>query len=118
MRLNAGCIAKVAEGVLLGLSRESAARLVGIDPAVMAEWYGRGRHDAAAGVKSRCRTLYEAVSAAEAGCEAGHVANITRAGQTEWRASAWILEHTRPHRYGKQPPPPENEGSDDVVVIG
>ena len=71
---------------------------VGIDKSTFYDWMKRGE-------KSKRYTIYkkfyEAVKQAQAFAEAVHVANISKAAETNWRAAAWILERRFSQRWGK-----------------
>jgi hypothetical protein len=86
--LNAGCY------------RSEAARHAGVSVRSFFRWCERGRIDQAAGRRSPCRTLLEAIEKAEADAEVRALAQINKAGTDDWRAAAWRLERKNWERWG------------------
>ena len=58
----------------------------------------------------------EAVDQARDEGEEWHAANITRHAEKEWTASAWMLERTRPDRYGRRTV--DDPGARVSIMIG
>jgi hypothetical protein len=72
-----------------GLTIDAACRLVGIHRSTWYEWREQPE-------------LQSAISQAMAKAEAALLATIKTAGQTDWRAAAWILERRWPDTWLKR----------------
>ncbi len=91
-------IARVAEGVRLGMPFAHAARRAGIGESTFYQWKQRGD----AGEQPFAEFL-EAVESAKAECEAKQLQRIQRAARKgNWQASAWLLERRYPDEYGRR----------------
>ena len=44
--------------------------------------------------------------------------NASKGPEGDWKAAAWILERTRPASYARRQAPPEQEETDEMVIIG
>jgi transposase len=78
-----------------GMPLDVTARLVGVEVQTLHIWRSRSRK----GVRGYKGFEQEVVKALAEG-EAMHVARLTVAGASNWRASAWLLERMYPERYG------------------
>jgi len=84
-------VAKICEGIRLGLTYELAAQYGGIAGPTFYRW------------QKDIREFREAVGAANAHAAAVNMARINaEAQQGEWRAAAWIMEHRFPEHYNRQ----------------
>lgn len=84
----------VLDGLRLGLSRTIAANAVGISKSTIANW------------AVRSADFRQQLDQAEAEAERMLMGLIVGAAAkklpTSWQAAAWILERTRPERYGQR----------------
>jgi hypothetical protein len=84
----------VLDGLRLGLSRTIAANAVGISKSTITNW------------AARSETFRAQLEQAEAEAERMLIGLIVAAAAkklpTSWQAAAWILERTRPDRYGQR----------------
>ncbi|MEO6835428.1 MAG: hypothetical protein ABI231_05910 [Candidatus Tumulicola sp.] len=82
---------------------ETTCGLLGVAKSCIYAWVARGREDVAAG---RPRTNYalfaDAFVRARAINEWKLLERIQRAGERDWRASAWILERRFPERWSQK----------------
>ena len=102
-----------------GLFKKDACLLAGISRETFYQWIRGGKQDAKEGKESLERELYEGLEVAEAKAVMVHVNNIKTAGASDWKASAWWLERTKPNDYGRrQPAHTVSENKDEVIVIG
>lgn len=76
---------------------ETAAVFAGIDKKTFYNWMKRG-NEATSG---KYNEFFHAVEQAMAEAEIRDVANITNAAKTNWKASAWRLQHRNPRKWGK-----------------
>lgn len=79
----------VEDGIERGLTFGLAAALAGISPDTLTNW------------RKRYADFSERVEQAEALGALANLDKVRRAGDDDWRAAAWILEHRHPHQYGK-----------------
>ena len=75
---------------------ETACKAAGIVKETLYRWLKR----AAAGDGEPFEGFREAVEAAQAQAEVRGVALVSKAGQEDWRAAAWMLERKFPKRWG------------------
>ena len=84
----------ILDGLRLGLSRTIAASAAGISKSTIANW------------ATRSESFREQLEQAEAEAERMLMGLIVGAAAkklpTSWQAAAWILERTRPERYGQR----------------
>lgn len=105
---------------------ETAAAYAGVHPASVRNWLRRG----AAAQRARDRgglvdveeapywEFFVAVTRAEAEAEVRDVTRIVKAGERDWRAVAWRLEHRNPDRWGRQAIHVDHDLSDTAVTRG
>lgn len=124
-----------------GNSITTACALAGVHRATYYRWLEEGREHAeaserhfseqiAAGIpeeqiKAEPPTLQmqlvDGVPEAQAKGEAEllkRIRNASKGPEGDWKAAAWILERTRPASYARRNAPPEQEETDEMVVIG
>lgn len=77
---------------------ETVCSIVGINKTTYYAWMKRGKES---NRRSQYKTFYDEVTRAHAICEVRMVSIISKAAETDWRASAWYLEHRFPQRWGK-----------------
>ena len=88
--------AKVCQAIRAGNYIETAAAYAGVSKDTLYAWLKRG-----ASVRSGpYRHFSDAVSAALATAEVSAVAAVAKGAGKDWRAAAWMLERTRPERFG------------------
>jgi hypothetical protein len=87
-------IAKIADGLRLGMTHKLAAQYAGISVSCLHKWLRRGR-----GGEAEFEPLIDAVLSAEAEDAANALACINSASADDWRAAAWKLAHR--HGYTK-----------------
>ena len=92
-RLDAVC-AEIAKGIPL----EYACALGGVTYRTVRRWIV---DEERLGAESKFAGVVAKVEAAKARAIQANMANITRAGGDDWRASAWILERRHPHLYAR-----------------
>lgn len=80
-----------------GNYREAAARAAGVSRSTLYRWLARGEREPA----GKYGSFREELVRAEAAAEVRSVANIARAGESNWRAEAWRLERKHPGRWGR-----------------
>lgn len=88
----------IIESIKEGNTNEISAKLAGISQATFYNWMAKGRE----AEKGIYRNFVEEVEMAEAFAMAGAVKNIKRAGEEDWRASAWYLERRDPANWGRK----------------
>jgi Homeodomain-like domain len=89
--------ARIVAAVSAGAHLSVAARAAGVSRQTLHRWRARG----AAEPEGPYHRLAEALERAEAEAEVRQVALIARAGQTQWRAAAWLLSRRAPERWGR-----------------
>ena len=93
-------VARICEGIRLGLTYDLAAQYGGIAGGTFFRW------------QAQYREFREAVQEANAHAAAVNMARINKEAQDgEWRAAAWIMEHRFPEHYGRSVH--EYQGSED-----
>jgi transposase len=90
---------KIYAMIRQGCTRDVAARFVGIDDSTLYRWASRGEKPNAPRIY---REFFEGLKKADAEAEARAIEAIMQAAETDWRAAAWWLERTRPHKYGRR----------------
>ena len=119
MKLSKININKLLDFIAQGMTVENACFVTGISEKTYYLWFNQGKEDAENETESLQRKLYEGIPAARALCEQTHLQNIMEAGKKNWRASAWFLERTRPHIYGRNSEKfIPSEDQDSIVIIG
>ena len=86
----------IIDAVSEGLTYETSAALAGITYQTLHDWKKKGGQGDPVFVD-----FAEKLMVAEAEGEYTLLANIRRAGESQWQASAWILERRYPQRYGR-----------------
>lgn len=81
--------AQIAECMKDGLVLEDAVKLIGISKSTL-------------GILRSDPEFEEFIEQCSVNCENEHLRNISSAGQSQWQASAWILERKFPDKYGKK----------------
>ena len=90
-----------------GAYLNTAAQRAGITAKTIEQWRKRGAEDLASNNRRRQTSPYAMfesdVQSAQAEIEVACVQHILRIGQNQnqWKAIAWYLERTRPHKYGR-----------------
>jgi len=98
---------RIAEYVAAGCSLEAAAAACGVGGRTAFAWQSVGEEweDADPAEIPEDRRAFAAFTAAvkeaRLAAESRHLRVIERASTADWRAAAWILERTRPERYGR-----------------
>ena len=90
---------KIYAMIRQGCTREVAARYAGIDDSTLYRCASRGEKPNAPRIY---REFFEGLEKADAEAEARAIEAIMQAAETDWRAAAWWLERTRPHKYGRR----------------
>ncbi len=94
---------KIVEIVKIGGYLESAAMAAGIATGTLHRWMAEGDPDGNLPQHFKQREFREAVTRGRAEFEAIALAQIQKAATTgDWKASAWVLERTRPKEYGRR----------------
>jgi hypothetical protein len=88
---------RIVAAVGAGAHLSVAARAAGVSRQTLHRWRTRG----AAEAEGPYHELANALERAEAEAELRQVALIARAGQSEWRAAAWLLSRRAPERWGR-----------------
>ncbi|HVQ43190.1 MAG TPA: hypothetical protein VMS54_13315 [Vicinamibacterales bacterium] len=97
-KLNAPVQERILTAVRAGCTFEVAAQSAGVDRATFYRWKARGEHEQ----RGIYRDLCDALKKAEADGEVHLVALIRQEAAHTWQAAAWLLERTRPERYGRR----------------
>ena len=84
------CISTVLNHVAAGLTVRDACRMAGVGRSTFYAWLAADK-----GLRSRLRK-------AESSGVAEHLANIRRAAEKDWRASAWWLERRHPAKFANR----------------
>lgn len=87
----------ILEALEDGMTYLAAARYAGISVSALQDW--RGCDDAFGIACDKAVTKWERK----------HVDNISRAGEGDWRASAWLLSRRFPDRWAERKPEPERQ---------
>lgn len=90
---------KICDYLKMGNFIDTSCKLVGIHKDTFFEWMKRGRE---AKRKSIYQDFFFAVEEAQGFGEARHVAIVSKAGEFDWHASAWMLERKFPEKYGRK----------------
>jgi transposase len=103
---------KIVDALKMGNYIETAAALAGINKTSIYEWLKRGARELERvenNPNARIRKEEEpfvkfsnAVQKAQAESEQRDLLIIAKAGQTDWKASAWRLERKYPQRWGRK----------------
>ncbi|MEI7788969.1 MAG: hypothetical protein WCI23_09980 [Chlorobiaceae bacterium] len=121
MKLHQNRIDNILRYISLGMTIENACYVCGICRKTYYLWYNQGKKDSESEIVSLQQMLYDEMPRAMALCELTHLRNIFKACKTDWKASAWYLEHTRPERYARRKPirrEREDENYDGLRIIG
>lgn len=90
---------KILQAVRDGNRLDTAALYAGVSREAFFTWLRKGR---AADARQPYRGFVQQLDIALAGWEAGKVAAISKAGDEEWQANAWMLERRLPDAYGRR----------------
>ena len=118
MKLDNDHITKLLAYISDGMTKEIACNAARISTSTYYAWVKQGKEDEKQGIETLQRELHEALPQAEALCEHYHLKVIKAATQTDWHASAWFLERSRPARYARRTVPPEAKERDTLIYIG
>ena len=89
---------RMVEALAKGQFVRAACRYAGINPTSHYDWLKRADD----GEGAPFADYANAVRAADVEGEQRHLKTIEEASETDWRASAWVLERRHPDDYGKQ----------------
>jgi hypothetical protein len=89
----------LCQALRAGAHMEQAATYAGVHRSTAYRWVARGEAD---DTQQRFRDFAAAVREAEAGFEIASLELISRAGDDDWRARAWLIERRRPRRWGRR----------------
>lgn len=96
----------IVERVRAGQYPEQAAASVGVGRSTFYRWKSLGEDRVEHGKIRRARAEYrsfaEALARAEAEGEMVHIAHVSKAASSDWRAAAWFLERRAPARWRKR----------------
>ncbi len=90
---------KILEVLRVGGYVETAAQVAGVSRATFHAWMERGDPDGTKVADEPFREFRRRVDNARAEGEQASVALIRRAGVTDWKAVAWLLERQFPERW-------------------
>src|SRR5262249_51932820 len=88
---------KILRAIRAGNYASVAAASAGIDDSTFYRWLERGEK----GEEPYCE-FREAIKKASADAEQEALADIRKAGKTNWQARAWYLERCHPARWGRR----------------
>jgi transposase-like protein len=96
---------QIVATISMGLTDKDACVVAGISEVTFYEWLNRGRNKE--GYNGRkwapvYATFANEVERARVANKVHHVRNIYRASETQWQASAWMLERRFPEEYGRR----------------
>lgn len=105
--IHTGRASKLLEAIGLGMAFSDACEAADLGQSTVLEWVRRGEaRDPVRGPDPAYARFAEDYRTARAAGELkllGDIASAqTASGEPDWRARAWILERTRPDRYGKR----------------
>ena len=100
MKLHHKRIAKLITFSADGMTVNNACLATGICRKTYYLWYNQGKADSENDRISLQRDMYDGLPVAQAFSLLKHIRIINEASLTDWRASAWFLERTRPAQYG------------------
>ncbi|MFC2059005.1 hypothetical protein ACFLTS_05145 [Chloroflexota bacterium] len=80
----------------------TSCQAVGIHPQTYRNWLQQGDNDIMAGIGSIHADFVQAIGKAEAEDEIRRVANISKAGETNWVADMTFLERKNPEKWGRK----------------
>ena len=103
-------IQAVLRAIRKGAHSEIAAAACGVSIRTWQEWRQKGRN----GVEPYA-SLETQIERAEAKAELGYVARIKLKSARDWKADAWLLERSRPQRWGKAAPEPEIDDDEEIA---
>lgn len=90
--------AMLLSGIEEGLPLKQAAMLAGICYETLNRWRKKGESESA---PPEFRHFCQALQRSEAVAMQRLVSQVSKAGNTDWRAAAWILERRHPDEFGK-----------------
>jgi hypothetical protein len=96
--------AKILKAIRTGNYLVVAARYAGVHPGTVHRWIKLGDPEGRERRNARCRRFRERVEQARAEAEVRHVSLVTKAGERQWRAAAFMLERGAPERWGRPQP--------------
>lgn len=89
---------KICEALEMGAYIESAAAYADVHKTSLYAWLKRGR-------KGETEQFVQFINAVDKAMEMGqlrHLRNIHKRGDTDWKASAWVLERKFPKKWGRR----------------
>ena len=90
--------AEIINLLKMGNYIETVCGVVGLNTSTYYDWMKKGKN--ATNPRNKHRKFQEAVEQAQAWSIARDVALITKAGEKDWRATAWMLSRKYPDEYG------------------
>ncbi len=90
--------AKLLSAIEGGLPLKQSAMLAGVCYETLNRWRKRGEIE---GAPPEFRHFCQALQRSEAIAMQRLVSQVSKAGNTDWRAAAWILERRHPNEFGK-----------------
>lgn len=118
----------IEEAILAGNYFGAACEYAGIDERTGYNWMARGRDELARRENPRVKEgtaqwekeedfvqFFQTITRASARVEVRVVAKIQQAGDEDWRALAWFMEHRYPTKWGKHVN--EHTGKDGKAII-
>lgn len=99
-KLNKKVAAEIIENVRNQLSISNAARLSGMPPSTVINWFNRGYEDAEKGLKNDFTDFALNLGKAKAE-KIQEFMNKIASGEDNWKALAWLLEKCCPDDFGK-----------------
>lgn len=117
---------KIEQAMRAGNYLETAAAFAGISARLVRMWLARGaaaqrRDEQGLGVAPEDQgflRFFQAVEEARAMGEVRDVARIVQAGERDWRAAAWRLQHRHPDRWGRETVTVEHDIAEGAAARG
>lgn len=117
---------RIIQAMRAGNYLETAASFAGVTPRLARLWLRKGaaanrRLEQGLPYDERDRVylhFWQAVEEARAQAEVRDVARIVQAGEKDWRAAAWRLQHRHPDRWGRETLRVEHDIGEDAAARG
>jgi hypothetical protein len=100
IELTNGVIEGITQLVRGAVSFRTACETLGVSKSVAYRWAAQGERDLADGVESMQARFSDALTRARAVAEALLIQQVRQAGDTDWRAAAFLLARCYPERWG------------------